>query len=133
MGCAEKQPDFASLRKIDAHFHIRHSGPEILAQAAADNFKVISILVDHSRVPSDIPMQREFIDQQRQHHPEQFAYITTFPIEGWDEPDWQEKTITYLKHHADILPYLNADGIVFEFLFQVSDGLFLPVGLVPAL
>jgi len=100
MGCAEKQPDFASLRKIDAHFHIRHSGPEILAQAAADNFRVISPMVDHGD-SNDLFRQRKFSDQQRQHRPEQFAYLTAFPIEGWDEPDWQENTIAYLKQEFE--------------------------------
>ena len=100
MGCAEKQPDFASLRKIDAHFHIRHSGPEILAQAAADNFRVISPMVDHGD-SNDLFRQRKFSDQRRQHRPEQFAYLTAFPIEGWDEPDWQENTIAYLKQEFE--------------------------------
>jgi len=100
MGCAEKQPDFASLQKIDAHFHVRHSGPEALAQAADDNFRVISPMVDHGD-SDDLLRQWKFSDQQLQHCPGQFAYLTAFPIEGWDDPDWQENTIAYLKQEFE--------------------------------
>ncbi|MFC1543545.1 hypothetical protein ACFL4K_03280, partial [Candidatus Neomarinimicrobiota bacterium] len=94
-GCATKQPDYASQEKIDAHVHIRYSGPEVLAQAAANNFKLISIMVDHGE-SADLMDQRKFTDRQQQIRAEQIAYITAFPIEGWDDADWVVKTIAYL-------------------------------------
>ncbi|UCH63394.1 MAG: amidohydrolase family protein [Fidelibacterota bacterium] len=100
MGCAKEQMDFAALRKIDAHFHVRHAGPEALAQAAADNFRVVSPMVDHGD-SEDLLRQWKFSTQQLQHHPEQFAYLTAFPIEGWDDPDWQENTLSYLKQEFE--------------------------------
>jgi len=93
IGCYHKKFDFYSIKKIDAHLHIRYNGPEFLAQAKADNFFVIPILVDHG----NIPIQKNFIEQQKKHHAEQFQYITTFHIKGWDEPDWQEKTLAFIK------------------------------------
>jgi len=91
-GCAERS-DYSNLAKIDAHLHIRYNGPELLQQAQADHFKVISILVD-SR---DIPPQEAFIKQQRQFNAKQLAWVTTFPIQGWDAPDWQEQTLNQIK------------------------------------
>lgn len=93
-GCVQKQTDFLAMQKIDAHVHIRYSGSEFLEQAAKDNFKVIAILTDHY----DIAWQQDFIDQQKNIHPEQFDYLTTFTMQGWDEPDWQEKTTAHLKN-----------------------------------
>ncbi len=91
--CTSKKPNFQSMKKIDAHVHIKHTGPEFLDQAKGDNFFAISILVDHNNVP----WYKSFLQPQHQSHPEQFRYVTTFHIEGWDDPDWQEKTLTYIK------------------------------------
>ena len=97
VGCTKKKPDFTSMPKIDAHLHIRYSGPEFLDQAMADNFKVISIFVDHS----DISWQKSFIEQQKKNRLNQIEYITTFTMQGWDEPDWQEKTMAHLKNEFE--------------------------------
>lgn len=92
-GCKKSQLEFTTMQKIDAHLHIRYSGPEFLDQAAIDNFRVIAILTDHY----DIAWQQNFIHQQKSRHPQQIEFITTFSMQGWDEPDWQEKTIAHLK------------------------------------
>ncbi len=91
-GCEKTLLNFATMQKIDAHLHIRYSGSELLDQAATDNFEVIAILTDHY----DIGWQKKFIDRQHQQHPQKIAYITTFTMQGWDAPDWQEKTIAHL-------------------------------------
>lgn len=91
-GCVQEKLDFASVEKVDAHVHIRYSGPEFLDQAASDNFKVISILLDHY----NIGWQQNFIRDQRAIHPGQFEYLTAFTMDGWDEPDWVDKTIDHL-------------------------------------
>lgn len=96
-GCGQKTPDFISVQKIDAHVHIRYSGPEFLNQAVDDNFKTIVVLTDHY----DIEWQQSFIDDQRILHPGQFKYLTTFPMEGWDKPDWEERTTAHLKKAFD--------------------------------
>ena len=72
--------------------HIRYNGPEFMNQAIEDNFRVVVIFTDHY----DIDWQQGFVDRQREQFPEEFEYLTTFSMEGWDEPDWQEKTIAHL-------------------------------------
>ncbi|MFC1619588.1 amidohydrolase family protein [Candidatus Neomarinimicrobiota bacterium] len=101
LGCAEKQPGFATLEKIDAHVHVRHSGPEFLEQAIEDNFKFVIVTLDHY----DYDMQHDWVAQQGKIHGDQFVYLTYFPMAGWDEPDWQENTI-------DLLKEAFADGAV---------------------
>ncbi|MFC1483602.1 amidohydrolase family protein [Candidatus Neomarinimicrobiota bacterium] len=61
--------------------------------AKEDNFKAVIITLDHY----DRDMQHDFVAQQRKILGDQFAYLTYFPIAGWDEPGWQEKTINLLK------------------------------------
>jgi predicted TIM-barrel fold metal-dependent hydrolase len=93
IGCAEKPPEFATFEKIDAHVHVRYTGPEFLEQAIEDNFKVVIINLDHH----DYDMQHDWAAEQGRIHGDQCIYLTYFPIAGWDEPDWQEKTIDLLR------------------------------------
>jgi len=64
-------------------------GPE----AIQDNFRPLVIILDHY----DIEIQKRYVERQKQLHPDKFAYITAFTIQGWDEPNWIEKTIAGLK------------------------------------
>ncbi|MFC1481381.1 amidohydrolase family protein [Candidatus Neomarinimicrobiota bacterium] len=91
--CAKEVVKFETLEKIDAHVHVRYGGTEFLDQAVKDNFKVVVIILDHY----EIDTQLEYVEQQKGLHPKQFAYTTAFPIAGWDEPDWQSKTIERLR------------------------------------
>lgn len=96
MGC-EKQPlDFNSFEKVDAHVHVNTDNPAFIKAALADNFKLLTINTD---VPDyvDIIKQRDYAVHLRQQFPNRLAYATTFKMEGWDESDWQEKTIAYLE------------------------------------
>ena len=83
VACSQKPLQFADLPKIDAHIHFRVSGPEVMEQVVATNFKVVNIVVDHSPVGP----QKEFILKQKALYPNDMLYVTSFPIEGWDEPD----------------------------------------------
>ncbi|MFB0517043.1 MAG: hypothetical protein ACETWG_10650, partial [Candidatus Neomarinimicrobiota bacterium] len=96
-GCAKKRVDFAALEKIDAHVHVRYSGPEFFDQASKDNFKAVVIILDHY----DIGLQHEYVSRQQETHPGQLVYTTAFPIAGWDEPDWQGRTIELLGEAFD--------------------------------
>jgi len=84
---------FHALKKIDTHVHIRYAGKEFLQKAVQDNFRVITIAVDKY----DLTMQRDFMKLQKNNFPDETGYVTSFPMQDWDEPDWQEKTIAVLK------------------------------------
>ncbi len=96
-GCTEKkQLQYEDLPKIDAHVHIGTESPDFFRTAADENFRFLSICVGSS--------SQERIDRQRVHakklhdqYPEALAYITTFSIEGFEQPGWQEKVIAQLK------------------------------------
>jgi hypothetical protein len=84
--------DFNKVEKIDAHMHLRSYGNDFVEQAKEDNFKGVTILVD-SR---PIQPQFEFSAHHVKRHPQRIKFATTFAIEGWDDPDWLEKTMAWL-------------------------------------
>ena len=88
----DRLTDFLALEKIDAHLHIRYNGTEFLDQAAADHFKAILIVVDHG----DVPEQLKFIDRQKQLFPDRFRFVTSFPVDRWNEPTWEQETLKLL-------------------------------------
>ena len=87
------EPELDAFEKIDAHLHVRSSGPEFLNQAATDRFKAVLVAVDSQPVPP----QLEFIRKQQRLHPDRFRFVTTFPMNGWDDPDWTGKTLKLLE------------------------------------
>jgi predicted TIM-barrel fold metal-dependent hydrolase len=93
LNCGEKQLAFEAVPKIDAHIHFRVPGPEVVQFSLAHNFKTVNIVVDHS----PIPPQKEFILKQIQPNPNDMLYVTSFPIAGWDDPDWQQRTLDTIK------------------------------------
>jgi len=97
LGCARGKLDFQSMRKTDAHVHIRYSGPEFMGQATADHFSVVAIVTDHYAIPE----QQRWINVQRTVHPASIAFLTSFTVQNWDLPDWREKTIAGLKCDFD--------------------------------
>jgi predicted TIM-barrel fold metal-dependent hydrolase len=89
------EQDFAAVKKIDAHFHIRNTTTEIAEQAIADNFQVMNVSVGHS--DSSLREQERYTLQQVADHPNQVYYITAFSVENWDDPRWADQTINQLK------------------------------------
>jgi len=88
--------DFKSIKKIDAHVHINTTDSAFLEQAVADNFRLLTINVD---APSYISIeeQQEIAIKQMEAFPGNIKYATSFKMEGWDDPDWQDRTIAYLE------------------------------------
>jgi hypothetical protein len=97
LGRCQRPLHFMSMKKIDSHVHIRYEGAEALEQAAIDNFRLLTILVDHS----DIEWQQQFADVQLKIRPECIALITTFEMKGWEDPDWLDRTLNYLTRAFD--------------------------------
>ncbi len=87
--------DFGKADKIDIHCHINSKRPYFLQQAEADNFRILTINTDaFDTVP--IEKQQEIALYQMKAFPGRIHYLTTFSMDGWDDPGWQQKTIDYL-------------------------------------
>ena len=90
-----QESDFQTVKKIDAHIHVRTMTDSIALQAAADNFKLININVNHT--DSTLRLQKKFTKYQVETHPQQMMWVDAFSMQNWDSPNWAEETILMLK------------------------------------
>lgn len=88
--------DFADVPKIEAHFHINVLDTTFIAQARKDNFRLLTINVE-SNSPVLLEEQRDIAIAISNTYPNILSYSTTFTVRNWGVPDWQEKTLAYLK------------------------------------
>ncbi len=93
--CSEKPLDFKTMNKIDAHIHVNTDSTAFLEAAVENNFRLLTINTYVSYYP-EITKQRDLANFQQEKFPGRIAYAATFSLEGFEEPDWQEKTIAYL-------------------------------------
>ncbi len=88
--------DFDKVEKIDVHIHINTFEHTLLEQAEADNFIFISINVDG--FPNDpIELQQEYSVKLREKYPDRHYYLTTFRVNGFEQPEWTESVMNYLQ------------------------------------
>jgi hypothetical protein len=96
-GCQDKfysENDFPSVLKIDSHIHIDAADGVFEAQAAADNFLLITLNVDHPG-PPDIKKQFELAISSMQRHPGRVFFGATFLFDtaGWGAQEWSRRVI----------------------------------------
>ena len=60
--------DFAHVRKIDAHVHLHGPSTLFMAQAARDNFRVLTINVDYPDFPLPAEQLKDAVSL-REHYP----------------------------------------------------------------
>ncbi len=87
---------YEEIPKIDAHVHIRTADTAIIQAAMAENFKFFTICTRAS--------SQEYIDEQlyfakkiHEQFPQALSYATTFSMESFEDPGWQEEVIKKLK------------------------------------
>jgi predicted TIM-barrel fold metal-dependent hydrolase len=88
--------DFYKMTKVDMHCHVSVERTAFMEQAVADNFRILTINTD---APSEgsVAEQQQMALFQRDKFPGRLAYLTSFSMEGWDNPEWQKKTLEYLE------------------------------------
>ena len=84
--------DFATVEKIDAHVHLKTWETEFAERAKAIQMRFLTIAV-HSSDPAEMHLRQETAYHQQKETPSQVAMIASFPLRGWDEPEWIENTI----------------------------------------
>jgi hypothetical protein len=89
------EKDFHTIKKLDAHIHIRTTHDAIADQASADHFQLVNVSVAHT--DSSLRAQEKFTMHQITVHPKQILYITAFSVDNWDSADWTNQTIQQLK------------------------------------
>ena len=83
--------DYARVAKVDVHMHLHDASPGFLAAARRQNFKVLTINVDYPDFPPLDEQQRVAVELARR-FPRDLAWVTSFPVEGSDQPGWLPAT-----------------------------------------
>lgn len=92
--------DFATVEKFDVHEHINTYNPYFINFAKQNNFKILSLNVGAPGYPT-IPQQQQYTLAHLKNFKNDFAYTTTFDINGFEDSNWQAKTLAYLKASFD--------------------------------
>ena len=87
--------DFATIEKVDIHFHLHSANTDFVAMARRDRFCFLNIATQ-SDVAEVMKRKHETIFLQYRANPDRVAPVSSFSMDGWDEPDWQERTIRFL-------------------------------------
>ncbi|HSO86119.1 MAG TPA: amidohydrolase family protein [Draconibacterium sp.] len=87
--------DFTKIKKTDAHYHIYSSDNNSMEQAQKDNFRLLAIntFSDNCERVADVQKQSAELFKN---YPSDFAYTTTFCLDGWDDSTWVENTTAWL-------------------------------------
>ncbi|HXW73928.1 MAG TPA: hypothetical protein VEK10_03850 [Steroidobacteraceae bacterium] len=84
--------DFPRVEKIDAHVHVYGVAEHFMAQATADNFRILDINVDDADYPP-IGEQRRDAVSLRERYPGRVAFVTTFSVESFSSPGWSASVV----------------------------------------
>lgn len=106
LSCSEKPDyytiaDFDKVDKIDTHIHVSTERDAFVEQAKKDNFKLLNIVVDLSKGKEFVEEEYAYRVYQKTKHPESFEMATAFSIKEWDDPDWLDQTMVWLKKNID--------------------------------
>ncbi len=95
MGCS-RAPEFKTFPKIDAHVHLETSDDSFVKIVEENNFKMMTLVTRAAPQP-EIQKEFNYAKALYNKYPERVAFATTFTMDGFGEPGWEEKTIEWLK------------------------------------
>jgi predicted TIM-barrel fold metal-dependent hydrolase len=95
IGCS-RAPDFYTFPKIDAHVHLETSDDAFVGIVEDARFKLMT-LVTRSEPQPVIRKEFDYAKMLHDKHPQTIAFATTFTMEGFGEPEWERKTLEWLK------------------------------------
>jgi predicted TIM-barrel fold metal-dependent hydrolase len=87
--------DYGDVEKIDLHAHIYTKDPTFVDLARPDRFRFANIAT-YRADPVEMKRRHEAVFAQLEAHPDRVVAFVSFPMEGWDDDDWAQKTIRYL-------------------------------------
>lgn len=90
------QEDFLKTEKIDTHVHLFTLKSNLIEQAKADNFKLVTINTDAGDSVW-VNTQFEISRAQAANYPETVSFAVTFNLNGWDEPEWSDRALQIIK------------------------------------
>ena len=95
------EADYYTTKKADTHVHINTAETYFITFSAKENFRLIDLNVDAPGYPT-IEQQRSFLIRHIKEFPDELCFCTTFRTDnGFEDADWQKRTIDYLKSSFD--------------------------------
>jgi predicted TIM-barrel fold metal-dependent hydrolase len=94
MGCS-RAPEFQTFSKIDAHVHLETYDESFVEVIRQNHMKLIT-LVTRSNPQPEILEEYHYAKTLHEHHPDQIGFATTFSMDGFGEPGWEENTLEWL-------------------------------------
>ncbi len=88
--------DYDNVKKIDTHVHIMTESDHFVKSAQANNFQLLTIVVDSKNSWEWVEERYRYSEYQMRNHPETVQFATSFSMEGWDEEGWLEKSMNWL-------------------------------------
>ncbi|MEM7473506.1 MAG: amidohydrolase family protein [Planctomycetota bacterium] len=88
--------DFVKVQKIDIHTHVLSDNLDFMAFARRDDFRFLNMSVWSDPDASVNRRNHELLLYQYQASPIDFAPVTSFPLDNWNDPDWVAHTIDFL-------------------------------------
>ncbi len=92
--------DFTTIEKIDIHFHLHSENTDFVRLARHDRFSFLNIATQ-SAGPEVMKQKHRTVFLQYRANPDRVAPVSSFSMDGWDGPDWQQKTIAFLDKTFD--------------------------------
>jgi predicted TIM-barrel fold metal-dependent hydrolase len=99
IGCTPS-PDFKTFPKIDVHVHLETTDDSFVQVVYENNFKLLT-LNTRSVSQEEIRKEFDFATNLYKAHPSTIAFASTISMDGFGEPDWEEKTIAWLQESFD--------------------------------
>lgn len=93
--CSQK-PDFKTFPKIDAHCHLETADHSFVKVVKENDFRLLTLAYDASS-RLNIDKQLNYSGSLHKNFPQTISFATTFSMEDFGEPGWEEKTINHLK------------------------------------
>jgi hypothetical protein len=87
---------YHEIEKVDAHIHYNTDRSALLETAQEEGFRYISINTDIYFFPA-VEEQEQIIHNQQKKFGHRLDYISTFPVKGFNEANWIQKTIDKIK------------------------------------
>jgi predicted TIM-barrel fold metal-dependent hydrolase len=96
----EKDKLYQRMPKIDAHVHIRTNDPAVMEYALSEGFQLLTINT-RSNSQEHIDSQKEFAMNMKEAYPDDIEWLTTFSMEGFEEPEWAERAVQKLQEDLE--------------------------------
>jgi predicted TIM-barrel fold metal-dependent hydrolase len=91
------EADFPSIDKIDIHAHVHCESTDFVSLSKRDRFFFVNMAVWSNVDPLVNVAKHRTTFLQYEADPTRTAPVVSFPLENWDDSNWQEQTIAYLR------------------------------------